>query len=186
MGGGRFRGRGGNGVDRFPQPETLVVEGGWPFPLREPPRGSVPKPGVAPPRRYPGSMPKISKTPKGLCRGIIREGCWRVRGTARMDNVMTGFQYGIPPCAGQSSHSFLRHNHVVVVANLLHPPGVARKPAQPRALGHNACGVGEGEGENREWALGDVNGGTPLRSGVDRFPAPTDGMFPLRQRRTMR
>ena len=86
-----------------------------------------------------------------------------------MDNVMTGFQYGIPPCAGQSSHSFLRHNHVVVVANLLHPPGVARKPAQPRALGHNACGVGEGEGENREWTLGDVNGGTPLRSGVDPF-----------------
>ena len=103
-----------------------------------------------------------------------------------MDNVMTGFQYGIPPCAGQSSHSFLRHNHVVVVANLLHPPGVARKAAQPRALGHNACGVGEGEGENREWTLGDVNGGTPLRTGVERFPAPTDGMFPLRQRRTMR
>ena len=51
---------------------------------------------------------------------------------------------------------FLRHNHVVVVANLPHAPGVARRTAQPRALGHNAVGVGEGE----PWM--DVNRGAIL------------------------
>ena len=43
-----------------------------------------------------------------------------------------------------------------------------------------------GEGENREWTLMDAKGGTPFRSGADRFAVPTDGMFPPRQRRTMR
>ena len=43
-----------------------------------------------------------------------------------------------------------------------------------------------GEGENREWTPMGAHGGTPLRTGVDRFPAPTDGMFPPRQRRRMR
>ena len=56
--------------------------------------------------------------------------------------------------------------------------------AQPRAWWFN--GVGEGEGENREWTLMDAKGGTPMRTGVDSFAVPTDGMFPPRQRRTMR
>ena len=49
-----------------------------------------------------------------------------------------------------------------------------------------ASALSGGEGENREWTPMVTHGGTPLRTGVDRIPAPTDGMFPPRQRRRMR
>ena len=60
-------------------------------------------------------------------------------------NAIVGFQYRNPPCAWWSTRSFLRHNHVVVVANLPHAPGVARRTAQPRALWQNAVGVPGGK-----------------------------------------
>ncbi|MCX6883494.1 MAG: hypothetical protein NTX27_00465, partial [Verrucomicrobia bacterium] len=69
------------------------------IPLRESQRDSAPKPGVAPPRRYPGYMPHISTTLKGLCRGTIGRGWWRMPGTARMDNGTMGFQCRNQPCA---------------------------------------------------------------------------------------
>ena len=50
-----------------------------------------------------------------------------------------------PPCAGQPTRSYPRHNHVVVVAPLPRPPGVVRPPAQPRAVWHNVVDVGEGK-----------------------------------------
>ena len=55
-----------------------------------------------------------------------------------------------------------------------------------RPLRHVGMSTPEGEGENREWTLMDAKGGTPMRTGVDSFAVPTDGMFPPRQRRTMR
>ena len=47
------------------------------------------------------------------------------------------------------------------------------KPRRGEAgcAGH-ILGVGGRVGENREWTLGDVNRGTPLWIGVDRFAAP--------------
>ncbi len=45
-----------------------------PIPLRESQRDSAMKPGVAPPRRYPGSMPNISTTLKGLCKRAVHSG----------------------------------------------------------------------------------------------------------------
>ena len=114
-------------------------------PFRESQRDSAPKPRVASPRRYRGYRATIATTPKGLCRGNMRGGSQRVAGSSGMDNAIMGFQYRNPPCAGRTTHSFPRHNHVVVVANLPHTPGVARRTAQPRALGHNVVDVGEGE-----------------------------------------
>ena len=58
-----------------------------------------------------------------------------------MDNAIVGFQYRNPPCVRQFTRSFLRHNHVVVVALIPSAPGVARRAAQPRTLWHNAVGV---------------------------------------------
>ena len=51
-----------------PQGRTL------PIPLRESQRDSATKPGVAPPRRYPGSMPNISTTLTGLCKRAVHSG----------------------------------------------------------------------------------------------------------------
>ena len=64
-----------------------------------------------------------------------------VAGSGGMDNAIVGFQYRNPPCVRQFTRSFLRHNHVVVVALIPSAPGVARRAAQPRALWHNAVGV---------------------------------------------
>ena len=44
----------GMDVDQFLHPETPPEDGPSPFPLRESQRDSAIKPGVAPPRRYPG------------------------------------------------------------------------------------------------------------------------------------
>ena len=63
----------GMDVDQFPHPET-PEDGPSPFPLRESQRDSATKPGVAPPRRYPGSMPNISTTLTGLCKRAVHSG----------------------------------------------------------------------------------------------------------------
>ena len=57
-----------------------------------------------------------------------------------------GFSTSQPTLWGASTRSVLRHNRVAVVAVFRYAPGVARRTAQPRALGQNTGGVPGGDG----------------------------------------
>ena len=133
----------------FPAP---MADGEWMLRLPQPLQGCLylwPLPGVAPQRRYPGSMPHRGPYPARGCAVRARRG---VRKTRAEWNQARWCGRGVPPEGMSQIHTIPKHHMPPVLAIGTTPSGLfislaftrgSASAAQPRALWQNPVGIPE-------------------------------------------